>query len=193
MVQRCTEKNGFQRIIKMLPVIPHFSKSKYFLTVVWCIIIAVSQCDRSVTSEPRSLCAHCSLSLRSASHYRPHIFSVFESVGFVRYIALPPPPPTTGNLCVLYTTSVPPKLEYACVVWNSTTSTDSSERETVGRKSTALSYSRLSVGSRGNNHEGVSATLGLSALYSRRWCVLFLINDFQNKNSFTSILYSVSL
>jgi hypothetical protein len=110
-------------------------------------------------------------------HHVDYISSqVLKMLGLIRYITSSFSTP--HSLTVLYTTLVRPKLEYAYVAWNSTTSTDSSKLERVQIKFATLYHSRFCAGVCGSNYEGMLSRLNISTRYSRRRHLdaLFLIN-----------------
>lgn len=74
---------------------------------------------------------------------------------------------TPYSLCVLYTTFVQPKLEYAFVAWNTITLLDSSNLERV-KEIYALCHSRFFEGICCSNCQGIVARLNISTLYSKQ-------------------------
>jgi hypothetical protein len=113
-------------------------------------------------------------------------------LGLIRYITSSfSTPHSLSVLCVVF---VQPKLEYASIVCNSITSTDSSKLERVQIKFATLYHSRFCVGV-GGNYEGMLSRLTIFTLHSRRKHLdaLFLINVFKNKISRSSIFDTVNL
>jgi hypothetical protein len=78
-------------------------------------------------------------------YFHQHIDCIFSQVlkmlGLIRYITSSFS--TLDIVLVLYSTLVESKLEYASVVWNSITSTDSSKLERIQRKFASLCYTRF--------------------------------------------------
>jgi hypothetical protein len=85
---------------------------------------------------------------------------------------------TLDSRLVLHNTLFRTKLEYASVIWNSITSTDSSKLERIERKFTALCYSTFFNGVSNCNYEDILLRLNLLTLQLRRRHLdyLFLIN-----------------
>jgi hypothetical protein len=75
---------------------------------------------------------------------------------------------TLENILVLCTTLVRSKLEYASVVWNSITSTDSAKLERIQRKFAALCYTRFFSNASTYNYEDILARLNFLPLHMRR-------------------------
>jgi hypothetical protein len=101
---------------------------------------------------------------------------------------------TLDSLLVLYSTLVPSKIEYASVVWNSITITDSAKLEGIRRKFVALCYTRFFNGVCDYKYEDILVRLNFLTLNLRRHLdAIFLVNVFKGKISCSSVFDTVSL
>jgi hypothetical protein len=100
---------------------------------------------------------------------------------------------TLDSLLVLYSTLVRSKTEYAYVVWNSITITDSAKLEKIQRK--FVRYTRFFNGMYDYKYEDILVRLNFLTLHLRRRHLdaIFLINVFKGKISCSFVFDTVSL
>jgi hypothetical protein len=102
---------------------------------------------------------------------------------------------TLDSLLILYSSLVWSKLEYAWIVWNSITSTDSAKLEMIQRKFAALCYTRFFSNASTSKYEDILETLNFLPLHVRRMHLdaAILINAFNSNIACPYILDSVGL
>jgi hypothetical protein len=135
--------------------------------------------------------------LDSKLYFHRHADFVYSqalrTLGLIRYV--------THNfssldyVVVLYNSLIGSKLEYASVVWNNLSLTDSNKIENIQRKFANLCYCRFFQADFLRNYNSILTSLNFRALHSRRRHLdaLFLINVFKGKINCPSILDSVSI
>jgi hypothetical protein len=99
------------------------------------------------------------------------------------------------SLVVLYNALVRPKPEYASVVWNNLTLTDSNKLESMQGKFASLCHYRFPQFVIPRNYDLILNCLNFRTLYSRRRHLdaLFLINIFKSKINCHSIMDTVGI
>jgi hypothetical protein len=108
-------------------------------------------------------------------------------LGMIRYVTCAFS--TLESLSVLHSSRVRSKLEYASVVWNSITSTDSAKLERIQRKFAALCYIRFFSNASTSKYEDILVRLNFLPLHVRRRHLdaVFLINSFKGNITCPSI------
>jgi hypothetical protein len=161
----------------------------YFIRKTNSINLNYNLCNNPVA---RSQCVKdLGVLLDCKLNFHQHINCIFSQslkmLGLIRYITSPFS--TLDSLLALYSTLVRSKIEYASVVWNSITSTDSAKLERIQRKFVALCYTRFFNGVCDYKYEDILVKLNFLTLHSRRRHLdaLFLINVFKDKISCSSV------
>jgi hypothetical protein len=121
----------------------------------------------------------------SKLYFHCHVDFVYSqalrTLGLIRFITYNLS--SLDSLIVLYNALIRPKLEYASVVWNNLTKTDSNKIENIQRYFAHLCYYRYFKFDILRNYDLILSRLHFRTLYSRRRHLhdLFLINIFKGK------------
>jgi hypothetical protein len=137
------------------------------------------------------------LHIDSKLHFHEHVDFLFSHtiklLGLIRTIKLSFS--SLDSLQMPYTATVRSKLEYASVVWNSMTNTDSNKLERMETKFAALCHNNFFPQDIGYHYINTLDKLNLQTLQVRRrhTDALFLINVFRGTKFCPSVLEAVGL
>jgi hypothetical protein len=135
--------------------------------------------------------------LDSKLYFHRHVNFVYSqalrTLGLIRYVTYNFS--SLDYLVVLYNSLITSKLEYASVVWNNISLTDSNKIENIQRKFANLCYYLFFQADFLRNYNSILNCLNFRTLHSRRRRLhaLFLINIFKAKINYPSILDSVGI